>query len=148
MSNNIENKIIARLPYLPSFLFVNEISLINDDEIIGHYTFGKDNFFYNAHFKHIPITPGIVLIEMMGQIGLVAHLVYLHKLYDNDILFHPILSYVESSFYKKVEVNDKLTIKSKKIYYRNNILKSKIELFDSSNDLCATLIAQLQLVFD
>ncbi len=148
MSNNIGNKIIERLPYLPSFLFVDEISHVDQESIIGHYTFSKTETFYNSHFKHKPITPGIILIEMMGQIGLVSHLVFLNELHNNNTLFHPILSYVESDFYKEVQVEERLTIIGKKIYLRNGLIKSKIELYDTKETLCTTLTAQLKLVID
>jgi len=148
MFEQISHKIIKSLPYLKSFLFVDSISFISDDEIIGHYKFSKNNFFYDSHFKHIPITPGVILIEMMGQIGLVCHLVYLEKLYLENITYHPILTSVEAEFHKEVKVEDQLTVKAKKIYYRKGILKSYAELYDSSNTLCAWLKAQLKIIID
>ncbi|MGC9331117.1 MAG: 3-hydroxyacyl-ACP dehydratase FabZ family protein [Bacteroidales bacterium] len=147
-TSELSKKIIERLPYLNNFLFIDDISYVDEDHIIGHYTFTNNAFFYKAHFKHLPVTPGVILIEMMGQVGLVAHLVFLQKLHESNKLFHPILSSVESEFYKEVKVNDPLTIKAKKIYLRRGIIKSKIELYDSTDTLCATLIAQLQLIID
>ncbi|MDA3818948.1 MAG: hydroxymyristoyl-ACP dehydratase [Candidatus Delongbacteria bacterium] len=147
-TSEMSKKIIERLPYLNSFLFVDDISYIDDNKITGHYTFTPETFFYKAHFKHLPVTPGVILIEMMGQIGMVSHLVYIHKLHENKKVFHPILSSVECEFHKEIKVNDKLTIKAKKEYYRKGILKSKIEVYDSSNEFCTTLIAQLQLIID
>ncbi len=144
----INDKIIKILPYLKSFLFVDKISEIDDNHVIGYYTFSKDEFFYKSHFKHKPVTPGVVLIEMMGQIGMVCHLIFLNKLYNKNIQFHPILSNVEASFLKEVHINDKLKVISEKIYYRNGILKSNLQLFNSKNEICCQCIAQLQLVFD
>lgn len=144
----INDKIIKILPYTKSFLYVDKISEIDDEHIVGHYTFSENDFFYKAHFKHIPITPGVILIEMMGQIGMVCHLIYLTKIYDKDIPFHPILSNVEASFLKEVKINDLLTVVSKKIYFRKNILKSTLELYNSKKELCCFCTAQLHLVFD
>ena len=148
MENNIENKIISRLPYLGSFLFVDEISFIDENKVVGYYTFKKDAFFYNSHFSHVPITPGVILIEMIGQIGMVCHLIYLNKLHETNSPFHPILSNVEASFLKQVSINDKLKVISNKIYYRKGVLKSKLELYNSQNELCAFCTAQLQIVLD
>ncbi|MGM0650517.1 MAG: 3-hydroxyacyl-ACP dehydratase FabZ family protein, partial [Bacteroidota bacterium] len=139
-TSELSKKIVERLPYRSDFHFVDDISYIDEDSITGHYTFSKEAFFYNAHFKHLPVTPGVILIEMMGQISMVAHLVYLQKLHENKKSFHPILLSVESDFYKEVKVNDRLTIKSKKIYYRKGILKSKAELYDSAGSICSTAI--------
>jgi len=147
-TSTLSKKIIQRLPYLNSFLFVDEISYVDNENITGHYTFSPEAFFYKAHFKHLPVTPGVILIEMMGQIGMVSHLVYIQKLHDNKKAFHPILSLVECEFHKEVKANDRLTINAKKQYYRNGILKSKIELIDSTGSTCSTSLGQLQLIID
>ena len=36
-------------------------------------------FFYKGHFKENPITPGVLLIETMAQIGVVCLGIYLLK---------------------------------------------------------------------
>ena len=144
----LSEKIIQVLPYEKPFHFVDELSFISDDKIIGHYTFTKNEFFYRAHFKHIPVTPGVILIEMMGQIGLVCHLVYLNNLHLNNKVFHPILSNVEASFLKEVKINDKLTIISEKIYHRKGFLKSNLKLLNSNNEVCTLCKAQLHLIID
>jgi 3-hydroxyacyl-[acyl-carrier-protein] dehydratase len=87
----LSKKIIDSLPYRKDFLFVDEIIKVNDSSIWGYYTFKQNEFFVNAHFKHIQVTPGVILIEMMGQIGLVCHLVYLMGLYKKTFLYHPII---------------------------------------------------------
>ncbi|HPX75214.1 MAG TPA: hypothetical protein PLW77_01385 [Bacteroidales bacterium] len=151
MQNNIKeisNKIIQILPYEKSFLFVDELSFISDNTIIGHYTFTENDFFYRLHFKHIPITPGVILIEMMGQIGLVCHLVYFNNLHLNNKTFHPILSNVEASFLKEVKINDRLTIISEKIYYRKGILKSNLKLLNSNHEVCTLYKAHAHLIIE
>ena len=35
----------------------------------GYYTFKNDEYFYQGHFKDNPITPGVILTEVMAQIG-------------------------------------------------------------------------------
>ena len=144
----LNHKIINRLPYLKTFLFIDKLSFVNENNIIGHYTFSKNDFFYKAHFKHIPFIPDVIIIEMMGQIGLVCLVVYLHKLHENNIKFHPILQTVEYSVLKQVYINDKLTVKSEKMYFRKGILKSNIVLFNSNNDICALFKGQIKIVFD
>lgn len=148
MISNVSQEIISRLPYLPFFLFVDEISYVDNDKIIGHYTFTEKDIFYNAHFKHLPITPGVILIEMMGQIGLVSHLVFIQNLHKSNQQFHPILSYAETEFIKPIDIHDRLTVKSKKIYYRQGKIKSKMKLYNSKAELCVIFSAQLQLIID
>ena len=47
--------------------------------ITGNYTFKENAFFYEGHFKENPITPGVLLIETMAQIGVVCLGIYLLK---------------------------------------------------------------------
>ena len=144
----LSEKIIQVLPYEKPFHFVDELSFISDDIIIGHYTFTENDFFYRAHFKHIPITPGVIVIEMMGQIGLVCHLIYFNKLHLNNKVFHPILSNVEASVLKEIKINDRLTIIAEKTYLRRGILKSNVKLLNSNNEVCALCKGQAHLIIE
>ena len=72
-----KNTIIQLLPYKPPFLFVEELSHISENGSEGYYTFKNDEFFYQGHFKDRPITPGVILIEVMAQIGVVCLGIYL-----------------------------------------------------------------------
>ena len=81
-------QIISLLPYQKPFLFVEGIDSISEDEIKGHYTFKKDESFYEGHFKNNPITPGVILTECMAQIGLVCLGIYLLKDLMLSLLFY------------------------------------------------------------
>ena len=72
-------EIISRLPYSAPFLFVDELEVIDENGITGNYTFKPTEFFYQGHFKNLPITPGVILTETMAQIGLVCLGIYLLK---------------------------------------------------------------------
>lgn len=148
MIKEIAQKIIDTLPYGRDFLFVDSISYVDSERIIGHYTFKKDAFFYHSHFKHKPVTPGVILVEMMGQIGLVCHYIYIQKLYDNNKQFHPILSHIEAEFFEQILPEEEITISSEKIYYRNNILKSKVEVHNKNKHICCNLVAQVKFHHD
>ena len=43
-------ELIEKLPYGPSFLFVDEILSVDENAILGTYTFSKDALFYRDHF--------------------------------------------------------------------------------------------------
>ena len=43
--------IINQLPYSEPFLFVDEVLSVSDEDISGTYTFKKNLFFYEGHFK-------------------------------------------------------------------------------------------------
>jgi 3-hydroxyacyl-[acyl-carrier-protein] dehydratase len=72
-------ELIEKLPYGPDFLFVDEILSVDENTIVGSYTFRTDALFYRDHFPARPITPGVILIETMAQIGLVCFGFYLEK---------------------------------------------------------------------
>ena len=72
-------QIISKLPYQHPFLFVDELTDISENGITGSYTFKKDDYFYQGHFKDNPITPGVILTETMAQIGVVCLGIYLTK---------------------------------------------------------------------
>ncbi|PIX14108.1 MAG: hydroxymyristoyl-ACP dehydratase, partial [Flavobacteriaceae bacterium CG_4_8_14_3_um_filter_31_8] len=72
-------KIISFLPYTKPFLFVDEITQISENGVIGNYTFKENEYFYKGHFINKPITPGVILTETMAQIGVVCLGIYLLK---------------------------------------------------------------------
>ena len=73
------SEIISALPYQSPFLFVDDLTAISENGISGNYTFKKEAFFYQGHFKNNPITPGVILTETMAQIGVVCLGIFLIK---------------------------------------------------------------------
>ena len=139
------NYILDMLPYKSSFRFVDNISLLNTDEVIGDFTLEKDAFFYKDHFPGNPITPGAIVTEIMAQIGLVVLGIYLmirssEELTDmdkkDDQLF-PLLTSADVSFYKMVLPEQKVTVISKKQYFRFGKLKCYVEMVDENKELLA-----------
>ena len=70
-------EIISKLPYSKPFLFVDEIINIDENGVEGNYTFDATLDFYKGHFKDNPVTPGVILTEVMAQIGVVCLGVFL-----------------------------------------------------------------------
>jgi 3-hydroxyacyl-[acyl-carrier-protein] dehydratase len=65
-------KILDAVPQKPPFRFVDAIVEINGDRVVGEYRFRPDEYFYAGHFPGKPITPGVILIETMAQVSVVA----------------------------------------------------------------------------
>ena len=144
MDKKILKYILKNLPYKKPFLFVDEITEVSENQIIGNYTFKENESFYKGHFVNNPITPGVIIIETMGQIGLVCFVIYLS--YPNNIEYNPILSVVEAEFHKPVLPNDKVIVTSNKLYFRYNTLKCKIEMHNENGEELAKTTAILKLV--
>ncbi|MDB5001342.1 MAG: hydroxymyristoyl-ACP dehydratase [Mucilaginibacter sp.] len=136
------NHILNHLPYKSSFRFVDNITYLNENEVKGEYTLKQDSFFYEDHFEGNPVTPGVIITEIMAQIGLVVLGIFLilketdHNFTNDDSLF-PLLTSTDVSFYKMVLPGQKVTVISKKQYFRFGKLKCYVEMLDSEGELVA-----------
>ena len=132
---DLHDKIINRLPYTRPFLFVDKILDVNDQEIIGTYQFRSDESFYSGHFQDNPVTPGVILLEVIGQIGLVCFGIYLLKLHDNQSNYLAILSHLDADFREIVRPGEIVQVHAEKVYFRNNILKCKAEMTNEKKEV-------------
>ena len=154
MSSSIEdinNWLLPLIPQQAPFRFIDRVLEVDDDRIAGQYTFKEDEFFYKGHFPENPITPGVILIECMAQIGVVAFALYLlnkerSSFGENAVT---LFSDVEVEFVKPIFPGETVTVKSEKIFWRRGKLKSKIELFKADGSLaCAGTLSGMGKVID
>src|SRR5690554_3339419 len=111
--------------------------MISTEKVEGYYTFKKDEYFYQSHFKNNPVTPGVILTECMAQIGLVCLGIYL---LNNEPLSETAafaLSSTEIDFYLPVFPEEKITVVSEKIYFRFRKLKCKVKLLNANDEVAA-----------
>lgn len=135
------NEIISQLPYSKPFLFVDEITSINENGVVGNYIFDEDHDFYKGHFKDNPVTPGVILTEVMAQIGVVCLGIYL---LNNDINKNTLIALTSSEieYLKPVFPKEKVFVISEKIYFRFGKLKCKVKMInDSGIEVCNGTIA-------
>tara|TARA_B100000963_G_scaffold100655_1_gene87042 strand:+ start:6273 stop:6707 length:435 start_codon:yes stop_codon:yes gene_type:complete len=139
----IRKTVIKSLPYQSPFLFVDELTHISDNGVRGNYTFKESDYFYRGHFKDYPITPGVILIEVMAQIGVVSLGIFLLRDKLSDVKKPEIfLTSNNIDFFLPVIPNQKVSVVSEKIYFRFNKLKCKVHLFDEKNQLvCKGIIS-------
>lgn len=141
--NKMNNEILAYLPYKSSFLFVDNIIAIDADGVTGDYTLKPDAFFYQDHFVGNPVTPGVIVTEIMAQIGLVVLGIYLMTTgnHEDQVTMgegsFPLLTSTDVSFFKMVLPGEKVVVTSKKQYFRFGKLKCMIEMYNSSAELIA-----------
>ena len=110
--------------------------MISNEGITGHYTFKDNEFFYEGHFKNHPITPGVILIETMAQIGVVCLGIYLMKDEVSENFQSQIaLTSSQIDFFLPVFPNEKVTVVSEKEVFRFNKLKCKVKMFNSDQEL-------------
>jgi 3-hydroxyacyl-[acyl-carrier-protein] dehydratase len=130
--NNQE--IIAKLPYSEPFLFVDELISINENGAVGTFTFDENLDFYKGHFKEKPVTPGVILTEVMAQIGLVCLGIYLlnNKFSKNASIA---LTSTSIDFLKPVFPAEKVTVISEKMYFRFGKLKCKVTMKNEKEEV-------------
>lgn len=138
--------IIDNLPYSEPFRFVEDIQSINDEGVVGTYTFHKEHDFYRGHFKGNPVTPGVILTECMAQIGVVSLGIYLLK--NNDITKLKIgLTSISADYYVPVLPGERVRVESEKTYFRFNKLKCQCKMFNEVGKLvCKAEIAGMMKI--
>jgi 3-hydroxyacyl-[acyl-carrier-protein] dehydratase len=138
MSNQ---EIISKLPYSKPFLFVDEIIQIDENGVEGNYTFDENLDFYKGHFKDFPVTPGVILTEVMAQIGLVCLGIFLLNNKFSKATSIALTS-TEIEFLKPVFPNEKVIVISEKIYFRFGKLKCKVIMKNEKGEVvCTGIIA-------
>jgi 3-hydroxyacyl-[acyl-carrier-protein] dehydratase len=137
-------QILDLLPQQRPFRFVDEIVEVDEQRIAGRYTFRPDEWFYEGHFPGRPITPGVILLESMCQVGVVALGIYLFGLEhsieearDWTTLFVD----AESEFLRSVLPGETVTIRGERLFWRRNKLRCKIEMFAADGTLVAQTTA-------
>ncbi|MFE3870762.1 3-hydroxyacyl-ACP dehydratase FabZ family protein [Flavobacterium sp. ZS1P70] len=133
--------IIAQLPYSKPFLFVDEITHIDENGVEGSYTFDENLDFYKGHFKDFPVTPGVILIEVMAQIGLVClGMFLLNNTFSKSTSIA--LTSTDIEFLKPIFPTEKVIVISEKIYFRFGKLKCKVIMKNENEEVvCTGIIA-------
>ena len=115
---------------------MEELTYISENGVKGYHTFKNDDYFYQGHFKDNPITPGVILTEVMAQIGLVCLGIYLLKGEFSEIKKPQIaLTSYDIDFFLPVKPEERVEVVSEKTYFRFNKLKCNVQLFNQKNKL-------------
>jgi 3-hydroxyacyl-[acyl-carrier-protein] dehydratase len=131
---SIIREVLALVPQQKPFRFIDEIIRLDDEEIVGAYRFREDEFFYPGHFPGRPITPGVILVESMAQIGVVAYGMYLLARQRNvrpSEMKGPLslFSLAEDIEFKGiVKPGERVIVRGKKIYMRKGALKVDVSM--------------------
>ena len=137
----ITEQITSKLPYSKPFLFVDELISVDESGAEGSYTFDPELDFYQGHFKGYPVTPGVILTECMAQIGVVTLGIFL--LGDKFGTESKIaMTSTDINFLTAVFPGEKVTVRSKKEYFRFGKLKCKVSMTNSEGkEVCRGIIA-------
>jgi 3-hydroxyacyl-[acyl-carrier-protein] dehydratase len=124
-------EILAELPQQDPFLFVDEILEIDDESIVAAYRFREDHDFYRGHFPGNPVTPGVILVEAMAQVGVVAlgiHLLARQSGIDEVRKVVTMFTDMQVDFTGVVRPGDRVITTGHKIFFRRLKLRSRVEM--------------------
>ena len=137
LDTDIKTKVLDRIPQQKPFRFIDEITELTEETVTGKYTFREDEFFYAGHFPGNPITPGVILIECMAQIGLVALGIYLNDLENGKEDVITLFAESDVEFAYPVYPGATVIVKSKKAFFRRKKIKAEVEMRLSTGELVA-----------
>lgn len=101
------------LPHSYPFLFVDAIIHIDleENEIIGLKNVTVNEPFFQGHFPHVPIMPGVLILEALAQVGgILVH----QKGYDKKIAV--LLNITDAKFRRAVVPGDVLHLHAKGVH--------------------------------
>jgi 3-hydroxyacyl-[acyl-carrier-protein] dehydratase len=135
------DEIMRMIPYKEPFKFIDEITYVDENRIEGNYLFNPESAFYRGHFPGYPLTPGVILIEVMAQIGLVAFGLYLLNSAQETFSVGedkiPVLASADVNFRKRVLPGEMTYVISEKVVFKHKMLICKVKLLNSSKSLIA-----------
>lgn len=140
MSKLTPSQVLELIPQQKPFRFVDEILEVNELTISGTYTFRHDENFYAGHFPGYPVTPGVILLESMCQVGVVAlglYLVALEESPEEAKKWTTMFADAQVDFLKPVFPGEKVTVKAEKIFWRRKKLRCRVEMFAADGSLVA-----------
>ncbi len=138
--------LLDALPHGRPFRFVDDILAIDDNRIVGRYRYRPDEPFYAGHFPGDPITPGVILLETIAQIGLGVFAAYLLGAGAEPLRPLPRMLLTECSgeFLGVVRPGETVTVEAKKVYFRRLKLKVAATMRDGRGKLvCSAELAAM-----
>lgn len=138
-------EVLALVPQAEPFRFIDEILEVDEDHIVATYRFPPESDFYRGHFPGNPVTPGVILLESMAQVGVVALGVYLFGLVGGiEEVRRRIALFTEAEveFSGMVKPGQRVTIRAEKVFFRRGKIRSRAEMtLDDGSVVCSATIA-------
>ena len=118
-------QVLDLIPQQDPFRFIDEIIELDEDHIVGAYRFRPDADFYRGHFPGNPVTPGVILIESLAQVGIVALGIYLLALESeaDTKKITTLFTDTDVEFSGIVNPGDRVTISAEKVFFRRRKLR-------------------------
>jgi 3-hydroxyacyl-[acyl-carrier-protein] dehydratase len=146
----LRTRVLEAVPHRPPFRFIDNIHELDENRIVGSYCFRKDESFYAGHFPGRPVTPGVILVEAMAQVGVVALGLYLAMLDGREGAgsLTTLFTLAEGVEFKgMVRPGERVVTVGQKIYFRRGTLKSRVVMTrEDGEEVCAGVLAGMGVV--
>lgn len=142
-------QVLNLIPQRDPFRFIDDIIELDDDHIVGTCRFRPDADFYRGHFPGNPVTPGVILIESLAQVGIVALGIYLLARESEDDTTKVVTLFTDADieFSGIVNPGDRVTITAEKIFFRRRKLRSKAEMkLDDGTIVCSGIVSGMGIL--
>jgi 3-hydroxyacyl-[acyl-carrier-protein] dehydratase len=138
-------EVLAAIPQQAPFRFIDDILELDDEHIVARYRFRPEADFYRGHFPGNPITPGVLLIESMGQAGVVGLCIYLlAKERGREAIGNFVTVFTDAAveFSGVVRPGERVVITGRKVFFRRLKLRSSVEMrLENGTLVCAGMLA-------
>jgi len=138
-------EVLAAIPQQEPFRFIDDILELDEEHIVASYRFRPEADFYRGHFPGKPITPGVLMVESMGQAGVVGLGIYLlAKERGRDAVTNLVTVFTDAEveFTGFVRPNERVIITGKKVFFRRLKLRSHVEMrLEDGTLVCAGTLA-------
>ena len=128
---------------LKDFYKINSLEKTEAQKYVAQIVINKDHDVFKGHFPGNPVTPGVIITEIMAQIGLVVLGIHLMLTDDKqqgavmDEGSFPLLTSTNVEFYKMVLPEEKVIVSSEKQYFRFGKLKCLVKMHNTAGELIA-----------
>ncbi len=123
-------RLLGFIPQQEPFRFVDRLVEVDLDRVVGQHRLSPDAWFYRGHFPANPITPGVILLEAMAQMGIVT--LALHNLLcegKDPADYLTLFQDAQVEFLQPVYPGDTITVKAEKTLWRRGKIKAKVDLY-------------------
>lgn len=119
----------AILLHRDPFLLLDHVEIVSENHAVGSMFLKESGFYFQGHFDHKPIMPGVIMVEACAQTG--AVLLLSKPKYKDQMSYFAGIDKVR--FKKWVYPNDTLITKVTLHHVKTTIGKATIEAFVDDN---------------
>lgn len=139
-TENDIGKILESLPHRYPFLMVDRVlEIVKDEKIVALKNVSINEPFFQGHFPQIPIMPGVLIVEAMGQVGGILVAAGLPPKEQGRLFYF--MGFDKVRFRKPVTPGDQLILELKILKKRRKVIKMAGTAFVEQN-----IVAEAELM--